>query len=498
MALYDINANLPGGKKVFSSEVVAPQGSSTFIHLVQIVLDPDLMQDSLDGYVVCKTNTSTTTVKFDAPTAVKANELRNQYVMVNFASPEVKQIVSNTAAASAGDEVTLTVSKPFSSAPTEGNSANVRLWEDWYKPFLATSLDEVADRFIEKDSSGKHQWTGQHAAFQTLKALFNNGARFIWVVPIERHGSADDLAAALSPTYTTDLQNNLLALSPQPDIVVMPKHPILTAGDDSVLDSTNWATVDNAWISYVNNRATSESTDELLREMVYVTDTGSASTSSATTYVGTTVNTTNERVIWVHGQYIVPSVTAGQVEIISPACAAAAKINYISTTAKESFGHAMYGPMSAVNGSLGLVEDLTQSNRITLRSYGINPFVVKPNGTWLESQFTAAKSTSDSGLDPVEHLHIVLGRGKIWNTLQPILASMVSEQNTAVNRAAVEAQIRGYLDGLKSQSIIEDYVLSDVTSASDRATGTVRFELQPYFIGAVDYVELKLTAKFAQ
>ena len=498
MALYNRNSDLPGAKKILSSEAVAPQGSSNMIHLVQVAMDSANMQDTFDAYIECNVNTSTNNVKFTATADISANELAGQWAYVSFPTPEVRLIRSNDAALTAA-ECTVVVETPFSVAPSTGPLVNIRRWEDYHAPSFHGSVNEFLEKFVAKDTAGKFVLTNIHAAYHTLDSLFKNGARYAWVIPVPRGDSADDLVAALDPEFSADLVADLLALSPQPDIIASPKHPILTAGDDSVLDSAQWATVDAAWIAYVDGRATNSSNDESRRELVYVTDTGSASSSAAVTYVGTTVATTSERVFWVHGQYVTQGVTAGSVEILGPATAAAGVVNRVSNTAKESFGHAVFGERyTQLSGSLGLVEKITQANRLSLRQNGVNPFITKVGrGTYLESQYTGASSSVDSGLDPVEHLHVVVGRAKIWNTMQPVMESVIGEQNTAINRASVLTQIAGYMDNLVSQSIISGYDLADVTTSSDAQTGVARFELKALFVGAIEYVELKLVAAFA-
>ena len=389
MANYNRNSDLPGAKKVLASESVAPQGSSAFPALIPVVVDTTNMQDSMDGYATCDANTDALKVVFTAEVAIAANQFAGQWAFVSDGTPEVRQVVSNDAAAIAGT-CTLTVSIPFDTAPTTGFECGVRLWEDYNVPSFHTSFNGFAEKFVAKSASGRYVLTNIHAAYHSIDAFFKNGGRGAYVLPVPREADAANQAAALLPDADSGTAQRLLALSPQPDLVVMNKLDLLTAVDGASLSSSQWASVDSGWITYVDGRGGNASNDAKLREMQYVTCTATASSSAAITYVGTTVNTTSERVHWTHGRYLSAGVDAGTQEILSPASAVAGVINRVSSNAAESFGHSFFGEsFTQLAGSLGLVEKLTEDNQQLLVAQGINPFItVVGSGTYLMSEWT--------------------------------------------------------------------------------------------------------------
>ena len=501
MANYSVNNDSPGAKKVLATVSVPPASSSTFISLVQVCLDPDYVQDSLDGYVTSNVSSLETEVKFNAPSDIKANQLAGQWAFVNLSPAEVRVIESNTEA-NLGQEVTLTFSVPFSVPVPAGLSVNVRLWEDWYIPSLHTSVQDFAAKFLQNDSSGKTIWTNTRAAFKKLKSIFKNGASAVWVVPVELHNTPVDLVAALDPEYNTTGSIRLLNLAPAPTVVCDPKHPLLKSKDGTALSAAQNATTDSTWISYINSRANDSSVDEKLTEMVYVASSGASDTSSAVTYVTSSVNTTNQRVFWIHGNYLSNSEVAGVQDLDSPSAALCGLINYISTNSPVSYGHALFGRnFTQLQGNDGgLVEvNQTPANRLALVNAGINYFRTVPGqGTFIESGgFTAKKNSSSSGLDPDENAHVVLGISKVWNDLQPVANSIVSAPNTNINRSVLEGQITGYLNGLKAQNIIADFEVSDDTSSVDILAKTARFTVSVLFNQAIYFVELKLVSSFS-
>lgn len=496
MANYSINANLPGVKKLFTSEQAAVVGSSTLIPMLVVALHPDYMQDTLDGYVVCETNTSTTSVVFTTPSDLKANELAGEYVFVSFPTPEVRQISANTGA-DAGSSVTVTVSKPYSAAPSDGHSANIRRWEDFKLPSLHSSLQGFAEKYIAKNSAGQYQWTYNANAYYTVNEAIANGSTIFYVCPVAASAdSASELVENLNPTSASAFTTRMLQLSPQPDLICVPKQPSHLVSPSA----SQWATVDAAWTSYVVSRATNDSSDDQLREMVYVADSATAVSATSVTYRTSDWNPTSERATLVHGHYNVSDLlNKGSVTQVSLGPAVCGMINRISTGVPESYGHAFEGRNFSQIANLGLVEDITLASRLTLQSNGVNPLISKPGqGSWMESQYTMAKSSSDVGADPLEHLHVVVGRAKIWNTLQPVMESVLAEPNNPVVRQGVLSRMDAILGGLLAQGIIAAYSLVDVTSDLDVTSGTARFELRVVFNREIDFIELKLTAAVGQ
>lgn len=494
MANYSINANLPGVKKVFSSEPAAVVGSSTIIPMLVVALDADNMQ-STDGYVDCNANTGLSTVKFNATAAVKPNEWQGQYIWVSADGGEVRVIQSNDEAAAAA-EVTVTVTKPFSAAPTSGQRCVVRRWEDFKLPSLHSSLQGFAEKFINKNTAGNYVWTNQANAYYSINEAKANGASLFYVLPVERGTDASELAANLDCSTESTFTTRALQLSPQPDLLCVAKQP----SHSYDLSAAQWAAVDTAWTTYITSRATDDTADDALRDMIYVADSHTAVTATSVTYRTSDWNPTSERAGLWHGHYNVSDViTKGNVTQVSMGPAVCGVINRISTGVAESYGHAVEGRNFAQIAHLGMIEDLTPANRLTLMSNGINPLISKPGqGSWLESQTTMAHSAADVGADPVEHLHVIIGRAKIWNQLQPIMESVLAEPNNVVVRQGLLSRIDSVMTSLLAQGIIAAYQLADVTADVDVTSGTARFELRVVFNREIDFVELKLTAAVGQ
>jgi hypothetical protein len=493
MANYSINANLPGVKKVFSSEPAATVGSSTVVPMLVVALDPDNAQ-STDGYIACNSNTSTTTVKFNVTNAIAADEWVGLYCYVSGVD-EVRTIIRNTAADAAA-ETTITVSKPFTTAPSTGHQAVVRRWEGWNLPSLHSSLQGFAEKYIAKNTNGTYNWTGQAAAYYTINEAKKAGVSLFYVLPVSAGSSATELANNLDPTANSTFTTRMLQLSPQPDLICCPKQPTHT----ETLSAAQWAVIDGSWVTYITNRATDDAVDDNLREMFYIADSHTAVNATSITYRTSDWNPTSERCGLWHGHYLVADVlTKGSITQASLGPAICGVINRISTGVPESYGHAFEGRNFSQVAHLGLVEDLTPANRLSLISQGINPIIAKPGqGSWLESQTTMAKSSTDTGSDPFEHLHVIIGRGKIWNQLQPILESVLAEPNTVVVRQGLLSRIDSVMTSLLAQGIIAAYQLSDVTEDIDVTSGTARFELRVVFNREIDFVELKLTAAIGQ
>ena len=493
MSNYVLGVNLPGPKKAFTSEAAPVVGSSTIVPAFPIVLDADNMQQTIDGYIDCEVNTNTSQLIIQHTAALGTNELLNNYAYVSFPTPEVRLIVSNTSA-DADASSTLTVDRPFSTAPTDGHTVNIRLWEDFNIPRLFSSLNGFTEAYIDKDSSGNYEWTNAQNAYYTISEFKNKGGALFYAIAVQDSTVANDLVVRLGTGLTGNATFKARMLTTIADCVCMAKQPVLTIA--ASLSGANWATIDGAWSNYVNSRATDDTADDTLRDMFYVTDTPSASATAAATYRDTTLNSTNPRLVIDHGQYLVSSLTAGQNQAVSCAPARCATINRVSTTAPESYGHAFSGKNYTNIAIGGLVErDLSPANRNTLIKNGINPLITKPGqGAWFETELTQKFNASSTGSEPLEHLHVVIGRSKIWNMLQPILDSVISENNNDIVLQGLVSRIDSVMDTLKSQDVIFDYEVVDVTSASDLAALTARIELKVWFNSQIAFVELKLNA----
>lgn len=494
MANYSINSNLPGAKKVLTSEPAAVVGSSTIIPMFVVALAPAYMQQTIDGYLDAGANTDALTVVVTHTVALKANELVGSFVYAVLASTggsqEAREIVSNTAA-NANSPTTITVSRPFTTAVTTGYDVNIRRWEDFNVPRLFTSFQQFAETFLDKDSAGDYVWTGSENAYYTISEFKAHGGSLFYVLPVISSATAGDMVGHLAPTTNATFLAKFMQLSPRPEIVCCPKQPKMQAS----LTASNWASVDTAWNTLLRSVAGDDTVDDELWDMFYVTDTPSAVTSAAATYRSSDLNTTSERVALYHGQYMASSLTKGQRQSVALSPAACGLINYVAVAAPESWGHAVEGSNYTQVSTLGMVEEVTQANRLTLASNGINALITKPGrGSWLESGYTQAKSTSDVGADPIEHLSVIIGRAKIWNSLQPILSSVVAEPNTSVVRAGVKSRIESVMNQYKSQGMIAAFLCEDVTSTVDVNSGTARFELRVVFNREIDFIELKLSA----
>lgn len=495
MALYSVNKDLPGAKKVTISEPVAVVASSSFTPLIVLPLDPGNMQSHFDGYVTLSANTSTTQAVFSAPVAVADGELAGQYLWVSGLS-EVRQITGNSAA-DALASCTVTVSIAFSSAPT-GGTADVRLWENWSLPSLHTSLSDFASKFINTDASGDFVWTNQINALEAIQEYKNAGGGLFYVLPVPTStDSTAELSGNLESVWTdSTFTTRALLVSPQFDLIVVPKSPSLPV----TLSGTEWASVDTAVATYITNRATDSTADDDLRELRYVADSHTGANASSITYKDTTWAPTSFRVGFWHGQYLISDFqNRGQLKATSLGPAVAGLINRVSNSAPQSYGHAVEGRNYTQLVNRGLVEDLTPANRLSLMSGGINPLITKPAlGSWLESSWTVKKTSSTRGEDPLERLQVSLTQAKIWNQAVNVLNSVVAEPNVPVVRGSVVSRLTSQLSALLQQQIIVDYTVSDVTTDSDVNSGTARFELSFKSAPEIDFVELKLVAQLGQ
>jgi hypothetical protein len=492
-ANFSINSNLPGAYVTFTSEPAVTVGSSTIIPVLVLALDSAYMQET-QASAACQANTSTSTVILPATAAIAAGEWAGLYVYLGTAQ-QARQITNNTAAI-AGANTTLTVSIPFSVAPTTAETAVIRRWEKLHLPSLHSSITDFAEKFIKRNAAGQFDWSNAgEAAYHTINEFKKNGGTLFYALPVE-HDSVSELA----PTSDELFVSRMLSISPQPELVVLSKQPsMLVSGE--IISSDDYATVDEAWLTYIDGRAEDATIDDEEHQLFLVTDTPTASSSAAVTYKTTTLNEDNERYGLWHGQYVVPGSpdVAGRTSVVNAAPATAGLINRVSLQAPESFGHAVEGRnYTQLSGAGSLVEELTVAGRLSLESNGINPIVSKPGkGTYIESSYTGAKSSSDTGSDPFEFLHVVITRHKIWHLVQPILSSIQAEPNTAIVRAGVLALIGAQMRQLKTQGIIADYRLADSTTSADITSGIARFELSFQGNREIDFISLTLSASFA-
>jgi len=495
--LYSVNSNLPGVKSVFTSEEVAPTSSSTIIPMFPVAINNTYAQSTATVSGVA--NTALDVVAFTASANLAANEYAGQFVEVDFATPEVRT-VSQHAATVSGATCTMYMSRPFTQAcDADNTSIDIRTWEGYNIPKLYSSVNSFAEEHLEKNAAGTPNWTGSEAAYYTLSEFKANGGTLFYACPVKLVTATDTgsgLAAKLGATLTADTTflAKMLSISPQPDLICISKQPslyVLPAASD-------WAACDGAWNTYVASRSSDDTVDDSLRLITYISDTPTAVASTAVTYRATTLNSSTEKMSLYHGQYMTNSLTRGRLQAVNIASAICGLINRTSTSAPESFGHAFDGKNYMSLFNLGMVEQgLTPADRLTLISNGINPLISKPaQGSWIESQFTQKKNTSSVAADPIESLHVVIGRAKIWNGLQPILNSIISEPNVSSARSALIGRVDSYMSQVETAQIITGYTLSDVTSSADAQTGVVRFELSVAFAREVDFVELKLNASF--
>lgn len=493
MANYS-RIDTPGPKKSFLSESVPVVGSSTQIPHFTCPVDAAYMQETIDGYVLCDTNTDTSKVYFtDAVNTYTLNQLVGNYAYVTFPVPEVRLILSNTAT-DVSDQVILTVDRPFSSAPTDGHSVSVRLWEDFNLPKLFSSLNQFTENYLSKTAAGSIDWNDSKSVYYTINEFIEKGGVYFYITPVISDSDASVMEERLGVgvTQDADWKARMLNSSPAPTIFCVPKQDCLEA----TLSASNWAVVDAAWVSYIETRATNNTEDPLLREHIYIAGTPSSSTAAAVIYRTTTWAATAERALLYHGKYTVPSLTRGTTQVVDPAPAICGIINRISTTAPNSWGHALWGENFSKLNVVSMVEvNQSPSDRSTLRTNGINPiFTTKGRGTWVESQYTQNANSGSTGSEPLDFGSVVLGRAMIWNQAQPILASVIAEPNTNIARTGLKNRIDTMMSNLVRQNFIFRYDLSENSSPTDITSGIVRLELKVYFFKEIDHVELKLTA----
>jgi hypothetical protein len=505
MATYNVNSNLPGAFKTTDVIPVVSVPASVFLPVIPVLMDPEYMQKDFDGYadgyLLTGNGSTATSIKFGSAVLIGVNELAGHYIAIRIGGVwESQLIASNNAVTGVGNLCTVITDRPFSTAPSAGLPAIVRLWQDWFYPTLISSSNEFASIYLDVDSSGNSIWTNIGHVFQTLQRTFVGGTPRCWVYPVPIDSASNDQTVAnLAVTTNEVLKTNLLALAPQPDIFLFAKMPsILVAA--TALTSAQYATIDNDIISYCKSRATNSSEDELLREIIYITDTPTDSVSGAITYRTSTLNTVEERVALFHGEYLVTGLAAGTKDIVSPAAEVTGIVNFISSNSDISFGHAIQGERFAQLGSnFGLRNlSLSQANRLQLETNGINSFTgAKGRGTWIESQWTQKKSSATTGSLATEFLHVLLTRAKIWNAAQPVLFSLVGEPNSTSNRLIVDSRLRSMLDTMVANGQIANYIIKDKTTSADILAKTAKWELQ--FMSTVPalFVELKLVASFA-
>lgn len=409
-------------------------------------------------------------------------------------------MISTNSSASSGSVVTATVNLPFSAAPLAGGTAQVRNWLSLNSPVLYSSLSQFTSDWLQKDGAGNVNWSGSAGsqnAFYSITELINNGASLFYVLPVANSSSAASLATNLAPTANATFTSAHLLLSPQPDFVVMPKQAY-----GATMSTANWASVDNAWETYVNSYSTNEAVNPQLTEVLYVTDAGDVASSAAeVSYRQTTTNFAGQngsRVIFVGNRYTVNSISSGQVQEVASSPAYAGLMNFISTQAPQSYGHAFCGKNYAVvNSALDVVEKITPANLIQLDANGINVlYKVVGKGIYFYSQFTQQKTSLTDGSNPTESVHVVVTRSKVKNLLQSALDSITDEPDDALVRARAVTQCSKILDALVSNGILETYVFADTTSSADEGAGVARFAAKIMSANAISFEELTLTSTF--
>jgi hypothetical protein len=493
MALYNVNTNLPGSKIIYTSESAVAAGTSARIPIIVCPVDPLYMQDTIDGYVQADASCTTTQILFTTPDDVNAGEYAGLYVYSSNLD-EARLIDTNTAA-TAGNQITLYLARPFTSAPSQYDSLNIRRWEKLYVPVLMSTLEEFAEKFIGKDTSGNYTWTNSEAAFDSILVFKASGGGFFYALPVEVNdtmGSAE-AASNMSATTNSDFTAYFDSISPIQSAIVLSKQPSLPI----TIESSDWATADAAWQTFVKNRATLDTTDPRLPACTYITDTPSASSAAAVTYRDTTWNSSSEFSVLTHGLHnIADEINGGRTRQVNSACRFAGAANFVSNTLPESFGHAVSGKYTAQGGIKSLSETLTAANRVLLQSNGINALVFKPGvGYVFESQWTQKATTATSAENPLEHFSIKTSRDTIWNAIKPILDDAIDEQNTQLRRQKIVSRISTLLDTYISQKIVLSYQVADVSTSTDISGGTMRFNVSVLFPVATKYVELTFNAR---
>jgi hypothetical protein len=423
--------------------------------------------------LVTRTNTDPYSVVGVLSASVSTNQYVGKYASVTSGSVTQSLLITGHTSGSAGDAVTFTVDSQFSTAPSMSGALTIRNWKGFNEIELFSSVGNVADKFMGRNSAGEINWTGgdcgSENVFYSLSELKANGGSLFYVLPVANQASAGALASNLAPTSNDTFLASMRDLTPQPDFIVCPKQDFGVS-----MSTTNWQSVDNAWKAFITSWAEDDTVNPLLTEILYITDAGDvASTSAALSYRTSVLNyagNTAARVNLVHGRYYRDSVEQrGKRKDVPASVAYAAICNRTSTGAPESFGHPMSGQNYTQVGTVqDLVEKLTPANRLSLQAAGINALIRIPGrGSYFENQFTQKLVSTSDGSDPYESWHVMITRSKIKNTLQPILDAITDEPNTQVIRAKVVTQATRFLDSLKRLSIIADYEFADVTSSED-------------------------------
>jgi len=493
MATFSINSNIPGVKLNLREQPASVVQSSEVLPMIVVAVDVDNMQSTfLDGAHPGQANTDTMKVIFETPSAVKDDQFVGEYIYDSNLD-EARQIVGNSAAAS-GSNVTVDVSKPFSSAVSTSGLLNIRRWEDTYIPKLYTSPQKFYSDYIPTGSDGDFSFStlSQNVRY-SLQSLFANGASRAIVLPVSGAAVAATMATNLGDTDNTKFVNSFRLLANAPDVIVVPKQDNVFPAAPSTSD---WATVDSNWTTFVGNQAAVDTASSRLLQMSYITGTPTTDQSVAVTYRTSDWNSTSERAVLVHGKYLAQGITDGTRVVVCPSPAVAGIVNRVSTTSPQSTGHSFSGVrLSQIVDALDVVEDISDAETLTLTVNGINPVVQRPGrGTYLMQQLTQAKSSSSSATKPGENFNTVVSRNRIFNALQPVLFESIDEPNTSATRAVILAQINNYLDSLIG-TVILSYQSQDTTSAADIAAKTAEFEVLIAFPNEIKFISLNLSAQ---
>lgn len=485
------STTIPGVTVNYTTTSAISQGSSASVPLLLVIVDTAHRQDSLDGYVLADTNTYTNKAVFTSPADVKADQYRGEYLFVSGLN-EHRLIDANTQA-SAGDQVTVTVSRPFSSAPTAGQSMNVRKWTKSYNPQAYTTLDEFSNDWLDTDeTTGEPIWTGSKHALAVITAAKEEGTQRFWAMVVDADTTSSALQSNLMCSANTDFVTWWESQAFPPTCIGV-SHTQMPVN----LSSSEWGSVVDHWETFVRTRATDSTVDSMMPGCYVVTDTVST-TDGAITWKTSTL--TNEISPWVsvchnYGNIDDP-LNPGTTMEVNAAPFYIGQANRIITNTDAAFGHNLCGRRGRLLSVKSLSEDLTETDQENLGDNGINAMVNdRTYGIIFQNEWTCKKTTSTAGQNAEEHMHIMWSRNDIKNNLHKIIQDLRDEQGTVLNRGSVLAKCDLLLDNYVRRKILKSYKSRDATSSSDESLGHAKFNFDLLFPVGVKQINITINSR---
>jgi len=443
---------------VIAKDTSSPVGASTpsGITILTVALDDTKVYDSVSDYIIDASDAAASTVSsvvMDTSRDIGVNELAGQYLWVDGLTQGY--LISSHTSAVSGASFTVTLEDELPSELADTDIVKIRKFKGFKYPTRHASLSSFLDTYFSKTTDGDYDITTSEVGYYALRSYARNGGSVFYIIPVEYSDTKATLLSNLTAVSDATVMTELAKFSDS-NFMVCPKGYV----PDTAISSSEWQTLDGAYVDYCINRAINTSGDK--RRMHYLYSVPSATVSAAVTYMST-FNKNSYRTSSIFPWFKVsPKVGIDLIKICSASAYAglAGKVHKLSDNKEGQ-------PVAGVQDSqlADIVKngvEIVRSDLANLQASQVNA-IVDFNGFYIHSNFT--NFTTNGRIE--RSAHLIHASNRLSNACIAFAETYTQKPNKVQTRNIMKGIFERICQAVKDDGAIEDFTVEDLTSLND-------------------------------